>query len=83
MSRSYKKVPIGKSSITGLKAYASRLKRKAEKLSLLKALYEEDEPEPVNKNQVVNSYDICDQKWVCDGDCRCIAEYGRKKCLQK
>jgi hypothetical protein len=81
MSNSYKKIPISK--ITGYlrKDYWKIIRRKIKSKLQDTGDYEELQlPEP---QEICNDYDYIDYILCCDGDCRCLKEYGRKKCLDK
>jgi hypothetical protein len=84
MSRSFKKTPISKATFKGAKSISNKIMRKKDKIAIKKAIEKEEEPIlELSKLDGLNSYDICDNISICDGDCYCIAKFGRKKCLNK
>jgi hypothetical protein len=85
MSKSFKKNPIGKTKGIDKDNYWKRVRGTTKTMLRSKDIEELEEASIPDPKTIVNDYDYIDQWYICDGgeQCRCIKDYGYKKCVKK
>ncbi len=83
MSKSFKKNPVGKVKGFDKDKYWSRVRATTKNILRNKDISELEEVALPSPKTIVNDYDYVDYIFRCDEDCRCIKEYGFKKCIKK
>ncbi len=83
MSKSFKKNPVGKLKGLNKDKYWSRVRATTKNILRSKDISELEEVALPSPKTIVNDYDYVDYIFRCDEGCRCIKEYGFKKCINK
>ena len=83
MSKSFKKNPVGKVKGFQKDDYWSKVRATTKNILRSKDVSELEEVALPSPKSIVNDYDVVDQIYRCDSDCRCVTNYGFKKCISK